>query len=774
MNQGHVLGALHGLLLIWLMWRTSGHLLADVPQRICASFVLVWGNIAYTSLILSVFSDLNVRGLYFALSLGLAVSVTWFSSRRTLTPWLPSGEPEAPKERRLDKGVRYALAVTIVLAALATAAICTRYIPNNWDTVTYRMSRGFFYLAQGNLLHAGKGTDPRLYFYPFNGALLYLFLAVYAAPALCFNLISFSAWVVAGIAVYCAARQLGASKRGGFVAAWICLLSPAVLAQGASGNDEVLSSVPLLIAVIFGLEWFRTRRWRHSVLAGIAGGLALGAKLHWTFYVGFVAAAAFVIAYRSWRNRDLLRQLISVIPRTIPAIALALPLATGFIVANYISSGHITDEHFNNIVLNKPFSLALAREKLITTSAEMLISPVPDLVPPVQSDWRYHLNQSVNEWFMKRFSRFVPISRRLSPEGYTFRGPMDSYIPAETTVWLGFVPHLILLFCVLRVLNFRLPVASMILFGAAICWTVTYTMEMKYVFWSCTYFAFPAVLVAAAFGPAWDHARRCPRGIGRLATIGFVGLFVTQGLLVFNLLTFGMLRNVGFLFHKPAPPFDLHSAEESVVRTLQSARQIYIPGTHWEVLYFNFMRFNPVAKYSTGHEFLDPSPQTLMLLSVAARISDGLIPIPLPHQTPGALTYIGEADNEHVFTAGAGVESRWPSRSGYALVQIAWRRSPTSGTIVAVQNLTCCTGLTPGDRIVVRYAVQSKDTGSVSESPWVLPGNTEGSMPESRDAPSGILWLESRSLDDPNKVVRVSYDLGQAAYTVPAQPSRPR
>jgi hypothetical protein len=764
----HVLGILHALILIWLTWRSTGHLSAERLQRVSAAYLLIWCNLVYTGLLLSVISRLNVVGFYFSVSVGLAAGLEILLQVRRVLPQTGAAAEAALQDRRFDRAIRYALRSVLALVALATALICVHYAPNNWDTCTYRLSRVFFYLARGNLLHAGNPGDPRLSFYPFNGALTYLFLAVYCASAKWFNLISAMTWVLAGVATYCTARRLGASKTGSLVATWVCLLSPSVLAQAASGNDEVLTATPVLIGVSFAIDWARTGRKCDAILAAIGLGLGLGTKFHPIFYWVFLLLGALLLGRRLIRLPNLRSQVVSRIPGMLAAAVIAIPLAVAFIVCNYISSGHITDSAYNNPIRNTPFRLSLAREKIITTSSELLLSPIPDLVPPIHPETRQPVYAAFNASFMRLFSPFLPLTTKVSPEGYVFRGPSDAlaYMPAENTVWLGFLPHFLILVGIVQVLTRRLPFGCVVLVVAFFCWILTFTTEVKYSFWSCTYSSFAAVLVAAAVGPVWDFARSYRAPAGRVLLAGFLALFGTHALLSANLLTFGRLRNISFLLQKGPTPPEVHAVDAPVADAIRSARRVYLPYTHWEVLYWNFMRFNPAAKYTTGMELRLPSAGTLMLLSIQGDLAAGTLAVRLPSDAPPALTYIGEADYEHVFAQGDRIETRYPERSRYALVQVTWRRNAPQGRIVGVQAVSCCVGLEPSDGVAVRYGLLSRATGKSVEVRWLLPGEPQNEPFREHDEPCDDFWIESRRVAHPEQVTRTVYDLKQPAYVV--------
>lgn len=766
MQPIQILGIAHALILVWLAWHATGRLITGRLHRMSAACLFIWCNLVYTGLLLSVVSMLNVVGLYFSVSVGMAAGLEILLRVRGIVPHSGSAAEVATSERRFDRAIRYALGSILALAGLASAILCAHYVPNNWDTCTYRLSRVFFYLARGNLLHTGNPWDPRLSFYPFNGALAYVFPAIYCASAKWFNLISLIAWVMAGVATYGVAR-LGASKTGSLAATLVCLLSPGVLVQAASGNDEVLAATPILIGIGFAIDWARTGRKRDAILSGIGLGLGLGARFHPMFYWVFLLLGALLLGVRLARSPELRSQVIRRVPGMLAAMLIATPLAGAFIVCNYVSSGHITDDTLRKEVMNTPFRLSLAGEKLITTSAEMFLSPIPDLVPPIHPEARKLAYAAFNRSFMKLFSRFLVLTTKLSPEGYEFRGPTDSlaYLPAETTVWLGFLPHLLILICVVQAFTRKLPFACIAFVVAFFLWNITFATSIKYTFWCCTYTSFAAVLVAAAVGPAWDFARGCSAAAGRILLAGFLLLFGTHALLSANLLTFGYLRNIRFLWSDGAPT-DIHAVDASVADAVRSARQVYIPDTHWEVLYWNFMRFNPAAKYTTGTEYRLPSSGVLMLLSIQGDLAGDMLPARLPSDAPPALTYVGEGDHEHVFAQGDRIESRFPERTRYALLQVTWKQDRPQGPISGVRAASCCVGLEPADGVVVRYGLQSRATGIHMEGGWMHPGASQSDSLHDYDAQYDELWIEARCVAHPERITRTVYDLNRRTYAL--------
>ena len=80
-------------------------------------------------------------------------------------------------------------------------------------------------------------------------------------------------------------------------------LTPGVVVQATSTNDEILAAFPLLIAVQFAIRFHRGGAVADLCLALIAAALSIGTKLHAVFYWPVVVAAgetAALLALGAW------------------------------------------------------------------------------------------------------------------------------------------------------------------------------------------------------------------------------------------------------------------------------------------------------------------------------------------------------------------------------------------------------------------------------------------------------------------------------------------
>jgi hypothetical protein len=257
--------------------------------------------------------------------------------------------------------------------------------------------------------------------------------------------------------------------------------------------------------------------------------------------------------------------------------------------------------------------------------------------------------------------------------------------------------------------------------------------------------------------------------------VGFVVVFVTHVLLAYNLLAFGGLRNLQFIWHRQDAVLEAHPVAPRVAEVIRAARTVYLPFTHWEVFYWNLMRFNPAARYTTGGDLRLPSPDTLMLLNTSTLIKDGRLPAKLPRLAAPGLTYLGLANHDHLFAQGDLVHARFPGQSHYALFHFSWSRDAASGGINGVQSLACCVGIDPAERIEFRYELLSRVTGKRVGHAWSQPRHPSFSLRPIASDKYDTLIIEIRSIQDPDEVVRTVHELdrdfsvvgnGELTYTL--------
>ena len=164
-------------------------------------------------------------------------------------------------------GAGVLLAYELVLA-LGTPA-------NNWDSLTYHLSRAVAWQQHGGLFRIPNAPTPRMNEYQplAEQQILYFFIAVGSSSL--FALPQYLAQLAILVAVYGAARRLGFEPRAAVCSTFLLATFALVALESSTAqNDLVAASFPITAAcLLLGNGRFE------PVLAGVAVGLGIGAKL---------------------------------------------------------------------------------------------------------------------------------------------------------------------------------------------------------------------------------------------------------------------------------------------------------------------------------------------------------------------------------------------------------------------------------------------------------------------------------------------------------------
>ena len=177
---------------------------------------------------------------------------------------------------------------------MADLVLAYGMLPANPDSISYRFPRIYWYFGQGSLMHFTNASEPRPLYYPFNGTLAYLpFLHFQLGPRT-FIAPSLFSWLITGLTTYVFARDLGGARLMAAATAWLIALTPNILIQSLSTNDEIIAAAPMLAGLFFLHRWFHQRQLFDALLGIIGVTISVGTKLHVFFYWPLLIAIAAV------------------------------------------------------------------------------------------------------------------------------------------------------------------------------------------------------------------------------------------------------------------------------------------------------------------------------------------------------------------------------------------------------------------------------------------------------------------------------------------------
>ncbi|MBM3757080.1 MAG: hypothetical protein FJW38_24235 [Acidobacteria bacterium] len=602
-------------------WRTARRMFSSDFPTLFATALLSWANLIHTAQIASLVGILDTTLAYFLISLGVSVGYGKLFGQLCSEPAPSDGihfRDVVAKIRADLFSLTLAGALALITCAVLLMAISV--LANNWDTLAYRFPRAIFFMKEASLSHPGVGLDPRLLFYPYNASLLYLMFAEYHLSGVTWNFVSVFGWAMAGMGAFYVPLFLGGTVRAAMFSAYALLTTPIVLCLAYSTNDEVLAGGPMLLGVIFLASWFRDRSPASLVLAMIGIGLSAGVKLHVMFYFPMIIVA---LIWAVRRHGETIAELVRehLLPHRKFATAgllLAMPLAFGFLVTNYISSKQFTSREFNNVVMNTPFHVGSAAQNTVIRTAQLFIAPLPDHALLFGRASAISAIKKTNDAFNNTVFKNVKQGPPYSSAFYRFRGVASPYAEAyyEETVWLGLAPWGILVGLFWMVLNRSGQGTAMWLLVLSLpAWHLALCAFHVYVECIGTYYGYAAPLGIAAIGLLWERMALSGSRFGKIGSSILTGILVSNTLLAGVLFFGSQKRDITHAFRTADGEVGPSETSAGVRNAVAKAKQVYIPYTHWELLFWNFMRLNPSAKFyhSQVPRFCRDNPQYPMV-----------------------------------------------------------------------------------------------------------------------------------------------------------------
>src|SRR5882724_5918262 len=262
-----------------------------------AVFLLIWADLILTAQLLSLFSAIYVTSAYVAVSLAIAAIICVGLRLVPLEAELKVPEFSNPLSPQLARYLAWFLAGTATLALLIDLVMAFGLLPANPDSIVYRFPRAYWYLGHGSLTHVANVADPRVLYYPFNGALLFLPLIHFQLIPQAFTLVSLVCWLMIALTSYVFARDFGGPRLFAAATAWLIYLTPNVLLQSLSTNDEIIAASALLAGLFFLHRWYCSRQTFDAMIGIVGVSISAGSKLHVVFYWPLLAAIAVVLVF---------------------------------------------------------------------------------------------------------------------------------------------------------------------------------------------------------------------------------------------------------------------------------------------------------------------------------------------------------------------------------------------------------------------------------------------------------------------------------------------
>ncbi|HVW17199.1 MAG TPA: glycosyltransferase family 39 protein [Solirubrobacteraceae bacterium] len=219
--------------------------------------------------------------------LALAAAAWWATGRPLPAgPWLPARAGVAAQVRR------HPAVATVVVLAVALAVfqlvLGLTTAPLNYDSMTYHLSRAAYWLQHESIAHYPGGTVRQLASPP-NAEIGLAWTMALAGSDTYVSLVQWLALWACALGVWMLARELRVARAGAAFAAAVWVLLPGPIVESATTQNDLVVTAFVLATTAFGIRALRRRDRADTALAGIAFGLALGAKSSLVFMLPALA-----------------------------------------------------------------------------------------------------------------------------------------------------------------------------------------------------------------------------------------------------------------------------------------------------------------------------------------------------------------------------------------------------------------------------------------------------------------------------------------------------
>jgi len=746
-------------------------------------FVLLWSALVATGYLVSLFDALGSLPAYIVtsfLGLGfvvLAHRVVFAAPQKT--PYARISYPAyvdiaSPKMRRF---LWRFLAGTLAAALVIHLIVCFSFYPVNADSLNYRLARPFWYVSHGNLLHPFMSVDKRLTFYPVDGILLYVPLILYGVSSVFFGLPSLFSWLTLSYATYRFARALQAERLIALFATWLVAMTPSILIEASSTNDEILIAAPLVAGLFFIWRWLTSGAEHYLFLAALGAGLCIGTKLHVFFLIPIALIGFLWFAWFLWRRHEswriwLPRVRVSVMVSSFGALSF---MGLTFLVLNYISSGNfyfLADTAQQ--VLNLGASLQDAMQNFIIYTSSMIMAPIADLNFWQSFHGREETNRVLNNMLAPLIQPFVSDDPHFYHLKYRFHGIIipTSVLLVEYGLWPGFMWLLWpLQVAALARQKFTLRPFFVMLAATPVIWLVIWSCVTLYMEGVPTYFAFYLMCAAPASVLCLVRAGTLRFDRIRWAIIAFV--VATTAVIDGNVGINNTFRGLWHFTENQPWPYDWLRFQRPIIDEIRRANKIHIALTHGKVYYFAFMHWNPQATYYSPYQAPPNDPGILHILTTPSEASYGFMPIKIPDKPTPGITYLGHirgVDREEVFAFGNDVNLRHPDDCNFISLHVT---AKPAGPLYNLTIDSVVPGLNVADQLEFDFALKTLDKIIVYERTWDTRPDFSIDVPHSPGDPYYLLTISVRSALNYSKTVSETFAIGGSNAWRIAHPGDP-
>ncbi|NJD76123.1 MAG: hypothetical protein FIB08_03360 [Candidatus Methanoperedens sp.] len=274
-------------------------------SMILAWFVLSWAQIVIGIELLSIFKMVRQDAIFFWHLLLFLFVFSYIRLKKISLPKLSAKKIiYETKDFACKKPERiYVLFILFIFITTVFISIITP--SNNWDSMTYHMSRAAYWYQHGTIDHFFT-NNLRQNVNPVVAEIGILWTFLFAREDLFANLIQWTSLVFSSVALYAVCRKFGFEQQTSLLTTLTFLSLPMVILQASTSQNDLITAAFIMIAVYFTFIGLNNDKLNlpHLFLAGLSLGLAVGTKGYALFFLpGFFIFSLLTIS----RSKELKR-----------------------------------------------------------------------------------------------------------------------------------------------------------------------------------------------------------------------------------------------------------------------------------------------------------------------------------------------------------------------------------------------------------------------------------------------------------------------------------
>lgn len=206
--------------------------------------------------------------------------------------------------RRLSPQARAVAALATVVGAsvLLELVLALAVAPNNFDSMTYHLSRAAYWL-QFHTIEQFPEATARQGTFPPNAEILSAWTMMLTKGDRFAQLVQWAAMLGTAGSVYCWARMLAWGRQAALFAALVFAMVPLVVLQASSTQNDLVVTAFLIAGALFLYRGITDQQRGELVVGAVAVALAVGTKTTALFMLPGIALLA--LAASRWRLRPL-------------------------------------------------------------------------------------------------------------------------------------------------------------------------------------------------------------------------------------------------------------------------------------------------------------------------------------------------------------------------------------------------------------------------------------------------------------------------------------